>query len=267
MTINIRERIYRIMFLGALLIAATTALLVAVLVSSDYAGPEGQPVFALDQGDLFANTAAVLTALVASLGITYYMAFRSGRTAAAELFFFALWALGLAFEASRVGMVFFMVRGTSTWLLAFMTRLGLFGRNLCLLSLFMGSVLSVGFKHERMIGAAGAAFLVALFFATVQPLNSGSLAADFLIQRGFSMMLWGFEAIMIVLLLVNHLIAWRIHRDTAFLVSGLGLIFCLLGGFLLRQAFSAWLIVPALASIGAGAWMHIRNMNAYYLWH
>lgn len=215
---------------------------------------------------LAAGLAAIAVCMITSVLITGFIALRNGKTASAELFFFAVWAFCLSFEAFRLLSLGFMIQNASMGTLVLLTRLVMFGRYFGLLSLFMGSILAVGFKLERMSGVLSTAFLLALFFASVQPVNSGVPAPDFLIDRGFGFLMSLFDSALISMTLVNYVVAWRTNRDTAFLASGAGLALSILAALLLRSNYSPLLTLPATGFLVAGAFLHIKSMNGYYLW-
>jgi hypothetical protein len=266
MTITTRERILKLGFGAALLLllgtlAASTGFMIRF--GLDFA--EIQQLSTRVEG-LAAGMTAIAVCMAASVSVTGFMALRNGKTASAELFFFTVWAFCLGFEALRFFSLGLMIQNVSIGSMVFMTRLVLFGRYFGLLSLFMGSILAVGFRQERMSGVLAAAFLLALFFATVQPINSGVAAPDFLIDRGFGFLMSLFDSALIAMTLVNYAVAWRMNRDTAFLASGAGLALCILAYLLLRSSYSPWLILPAIGFLSTGAWLHIKSMNGYYLW-
>jgi hypothetical protein len=266
MTITTRERTLKIGFSVSLL------FIIGVLITStgffirfgeDF--PEIQRLLAGIEG-LAAGLAAIAVCMVASVSITGLMAMRNGKTASAELFFFAVWAFCLVFEALRLFSLGLLINNAGMGSMLIMTRLIMFARYFGLLNLFMGSILAVGFKQERMSAVLVAAFLLALFFSSVQPVNSGVPAPDFLIDRGYSFLMSLFDSSLIAMTLVNYVVAWRINRDTAFLASGTGLALCVLASLLLRSSYSPWYILPAIGFLTTGAWLHVKSMNGYYLW-
>ena len=266
MTITTRERMLKLGFgISVFFILGTLAASTGFMI---HFGIDLQELRQLSIGidGLATGMTAIIVCMVAAVSITCFMALRNGKTASAELFFFSIWAFCLGFEALRFFSVGLMIYSSSLGPMVLLTRLVLFGRYFGLLSLFMGSIMAVGFRQERMIGVLLAAFLLALFFSSVQPVNSGVLAPDFLIDRGFGFLMSLFDSALIAMTLVNYLVAWRMNRDSAFLASGAGLALCILSYLLLRSGHSAWVMLPAIAFLSIGAWLHIRSMNGYYLW-
>ena len=266
MTITTRERTLKIGFGASVLyILGTVAAGTGFMIRFGSEFPEMQQLSTGMDG-LIAGMTTIAVCMVASVCVTGFMALRNGKTASAELFFFTVWAFCLGFEALRIVSLGLMIRNASMGPIVFITRLVMFGRYFGLLSLFMGSILAVGFRQERMSAVLSTAFLLALFFASVQPVNSGVLAPDFLIDRGFGFLMSLFDSALIAMTLVNYLVAWRMNRDTAFLASGAGLALCVLAYLLLRSNHSPWFILPAIVFLATGAWLHIKSMNGYYLW-
>jgi hypothetical protein len=266
MTITTRERTLKAGFVVALLVITGTLAASAGFILRFSGGlPEIVRISTRIEG-LAAGMAAIAVCMITSVSVTGFMAMRNGKTASAELFFFAVWAFCLGFESLRFLSLGFMIHNASVGSMVFLTRLVMFGRYFGLLNLFMGSILAVGFKQERMSGVLSAAFLLALFFASVQPVNSGVAAPDFLIDRGYGFLMSLFDSALIAMTLVNYVVAWRMNRDTAFLASGAGLALCMLAALLLRSIYSPWLILPATGFLVIGAWLHLRSMNSYYLW-
>lgn len=266
MTITTRERTLKIGFGTSLLfILGTLAASAGFMIRFGVDFTEIQRLSIAIDG-LAAGITSIAVCMVASVSFTGFIALRNGKTASAELFFFSIWAFCLGFEALRFFSLGLMIYNTSMGPMVFLTRLVLFGRYFGLLSLFMGSILAVGFRQERMIGVLSAALLLALFFSSMQPVNSGVPAPDFLIDRGFGFLMSLFDSALIAMTLVNYLVAWRMNRDTAFLASGAGLALCVLAYLLLRSSYSPWFILPAIGFLATGAWLHIKSMNGYYLW-
>jgi hypothetical protein len=266
MTITTRERTLKIGFGASLLLilgTVTAATVFMIRFGIDFSELQELPA---GMEGLIAGLATIAVCMVAAVLATGFMALRNGKTASAELFFFTVWAFCLGFEAFRLLSLGLVIHNASMGPIVFLTRLVIFGRYLGLLSLFMGSILAVGFRQERMSAVLSAAFLLALFFASVQPVNSGVLAPDFLIDRGFGFLMSLFDSALIAMTLVNYLVAWRMNRDTAFLASGAGLALCILAYLLLRSNQSPWFILPAIVFLATGAWLHIKSMNGYYLW-
>lgn len=266
MTINTRERTLKTGFGASLLIVIGTLVASIGFFIRFREGSVGIQELATGIDGLAAGLISVVVCMVASTTITGLMALRNGKTASAELFFFAVWAFCLGFEVVRLFSLGLLLSNASMGSMVFLTRLVIFGRYFGLLNLFMGSILAVGFKQERMSAVLTAAFLLALFFASVQPVNSGVPAQDFLIDRGFGLLMSLFDSALIAMTLVNYVVAWRINRDNAFLASGAGLALCVLAALLLRSNYSPWFILPAAGFIAFGAWLHIKSMNGYYLW-
>ena len=266
MTITTRERTLKIGFGASLLfILGTLAISTGFIIRFGIDFPSIQQL-PTSMEAIIAGLTAIAVCMAASVIITGFMALRNGKTASAELFFFTVWAFCLGFEALRIFSLGFIIFNASIGPMVFVTKLVMFGRYLGLLSLFMGSILAVGFRQERMSAVLSAAFLLALFFSSVQPVNSGVLAPDFLIDRGFGFLMSLFDSALIAMTLANYLVAWRMNRDTAFLASGAGLALCVLAYLLLRSNHSPWFILPALFFLAIGAWLHIKSMNGYYLW-
>jgi hypothetical protein len=266
MTINTRERTLKAGFVAALLVITGTLAVSTGLVIRFSEGLSGIQRISTGIHGFAAGLAAIAVCMVTSVLVTGFMALRNGKTASAELFFFAVWACCLGFEALRLLSLGLMIHNASVGSMVFLTRLVLFSRYFGLLNLFMGSILAVGFKQERMSAVLSAAFLLALFFASVQPVNSGVPAPDFLIDRGFGFLMSLFDSALIAMTLVNYVVAWRMNRDSAFLASGAGLALCVLASLLLRSNYSIWFMLPAAGFLFAGSWLHIKSMNGYYLW-
>jgi hypothetical protein len=266
MTITTRERTLKIGFAASLLFIAGILAAVTIFTFRFSGGVSQVLRIAASIEGLAAGMAAIAVCMITSVAVTGFMAMRNGKTASAELFFYAVWAFCLGFEALRFLSLGFMIHNASLGTTVLLTRLVMFGRYFGLLNLFMGSILAVGFKQERMSGVLSAAFLLALFFSSVQPVNSGVPAPDFLIDRGFGFLMSLFDSSLIAMTLVNYVVAWRMNRDTAFLASGAGLALSVLAALLLRSNYSPWLLLPATGFLVAGAWLHIKSMNGYYLW-
>ncbi|PKL23217.1 MAG: hypothetical protein CVV47_16090 [Spirochaetae bacterium HGW-Spirochaetae-3] len=266
MTIKLRERLFWGFF------AASTAGLVVA----------GATLWSLGPGEIermrisgFANPDApgFYTALAAAVACAIYavavsglIAFRSGRSASMEIFFFALWAFCQIFELARIGSLALGSSGAGAGSYGVMTMIALFGRYSGSIAIFVGSLFSVGLKQERGIPAFSAVIMAGLLFATMHPLNSVVPGRDLLADRGVALLAGMFQGALFMLAMADYVMAWRSAKDRAYLVAGIGLALCVIGSIALKSATSPWLAAASLPALIVGTWVYLKSLHDYYLW-
>lgn len=212
------------------------------------------------------GVAASLFCLLMAVSSTGIIALGIGKSVSVEIFFFAIWGLGMTSELGRLVILWLSRQPANMVLLGLITRLVLFGRYLSLGALFVASIFSVGFKHERIGSAIGILCFVALLFATLQPLNTGVLDSGFLISRGYQNLTRLFEITIIVLTVANYLAAWHIQGSRHFLGCGVAGLLILVSSHAMRGSPLWWSFTLAGPLMIAGTWYYLRSMYDYYLW-
>ena len=266
MTISRRRGLYKLFFgfSVAVLVLAATAL-----ISGGAAGLANTRYFGLHQGSqaqFVAGITAGLLCLAAGLACNAVIALGIGKSISVEIFFCSLWALSLSLEAGRLLILGLSRAEINMAILTLLTRVVLFGRYIGLSAMFMASIFSNGFKQERLNPTIMIIIFFSLLFASIQPLNTGAIDNDFLMARGYRSLSGAFDLAIIGLIAANYLIAWRNNGNRTFLLCGLASLAMLGGAYLLRGSPSWLLLIPALAAMGAGAWVYLKNMYVYYLW-
>ncbi|MBN2873855.1 MAG: hypothetical protein JXM71_02075 [Spirochaetales bacterium] len=266
MTIKLRERLFWGFF------ALSTAALVGAVLVLWLTGVEGVErariaVFPGDEPGLFyAALAVVAVCGVYAAVMTGSMAIQSGKTVSVELFFFSLWVFTQSMELARVTTVVMASRGAGYGAYEMVTRLVLAGRYGGAMALFMGSLFSVGLKQERGMPIFMVTVVSALFFSSMQPLNSVGPGSDLLVERGIVPMAFAFEVVLLALAGVNYTIAWRTSRDRAYLWAGLGMILCAASSGLMKVWLAPLVILSAVPLLIVGTWLHVKSLHDYYLW-
>ncbi len=201
-----------------------------------------------------------------AVGTLTVLAFRAGKSASIELFFLALFSLGLGLEAGRLFMPWLMAQGAGLYTLGMVSKIVLFGRYLSILSLFMGSLFAIGLAQERLDFVLGAAFLVAAFFTSIHPLNTSVMGSSLVVELGYARLVRMFESLMLAICFVNYLVAWKERRDRAFLLAGLGSAAIAVSAYILRGNPSHWSYLALVPLLLGGTWLHVKSMYAHYLW-
>ena len=195
-----------------------------------------------------------------------FIAMRSGKTVSIEVFFFALWVFCQAFELAKVASLALGAGGAGSGAFELITRVALFGRYCGAIAVFSGSLFSVGLKQERTMPMFALTVMVAMFFASVHPLNSIGQGKDLLADRGVVSLSRAFEISLALMATVDYFIGWRVGRDRAYLTAGLGLVACVAASGILKDSYlplTAALAVPVLVF---GTWLHLHSLHDYYLW-
>ncbi|MBU0928138.1 MAG: hypothetical protein KKA67_10335 [Spirochaetes bacterium] len=266
MTIKLRERVFRGLFVVSVAASAAAVALVWWLGplglervrASGFGRPE---LAAFYTGLAAAGACGVYGTIVSGL-----IAFRSGKTVSVEIFFFSLWAFCQSFELTRVAAVALVSVNSGSVVFELLTRAALFGRYGGTIAVFAGSLFSVGLKQERGEPLLGATLMAGLLFASIHPLNSVGPGVDFLVARGVEPLARAFESAVILMAVVNYGIAWWSGRDKAYSLAGAGLVVCVASTMALRGASAPWLVAVAVPALGLGTWIYIKSLHDYYLW-
>ena len=195
-----------------------------------------------------------------------FIAMRSGKTVSIEVFFFALWVFCQAFELAKVASVALGAGGAGSGAFELITRIALFGRYCGAIAVFAGSLFSVGLKQERTLPMFAMTVMVALFFASVHPLNSIGQGKDLLADRGVAALSRAFESSLVLMAAVDYFIGWRTGRDRAYLMAGLGIMACVAAAGILKTSFLPMVAVMAVPVLIFGTWLHLHSLHDYYLW-
>lgn len=263
MTIKLRKSFYWAFFAVSL----TGLSLASAAFLARPAGLEAARAFyPSEPAAYYTVVASTVASSLYAVIVTGLVAILLGRTVSIELFFFALWAFCQGLEIVKLAPAFLASRGSSALVLEFVTRSVSFGRYLGVISLFLGSIFAVGYRQERTLALTGAAALVALFFASVHPLNSGSIGVDMLSGRGFLFMTRSFELAIVCLGLANYAVAWRASKDADFLAAGAGMALCAAASAVARTATRPVAAALVLCAFAAGTWLHAKSLHDHYLW-
>ncbi|TFG82130.1 MAG: hypothetical protein E4H20_08310 [Spirochaetales bacterium] len=266
MTAKFRERLLKAMFFSACASSAGVTWLVWTGSGAGGGGAiRGLPPLQ-EAVPVYAATAGLVACVLYALVLIGIIAFRAGKSASPEIFFFAVWAFGLSLELGQVMAIWMSYSGAALSTVSLSSRLALFGRYLSLMGLFMGSIFSVGLKQERMGLLLSAAILVALFFGTIHPLNVVTAETGVIVELGYGRLMRFFEISIMCLIGVNYTLAWRENRDKAFLRAGLGLALCVPAVWILRAVTSIPMVFAALPFLILGTWLYFKNLFVYYLW-
>jgi hypothetical protein len=214
---------------------------------------------------LYSVGASLLAPLLAFLGLAGIERFFR-RTLSPQVFFFALFLLGLAFEAGRIGQAYLFVNGVSYALLATVTRFVAFGRIMAMSSLVAASLYAAGISYQShgVVIAIIAAIAGGVSYAS--PVNTLVVAPDLLFRvgEGYSVdvvhLVLGFVAV------VNYLQAAWSEERREYLAHGGALLAIVMGWLLLIE-------VPLLPGLGGsaalltiGALLFLKRRYSSYLW-
>lgn len=264
MKIKSRENLVLLFLLAAaaalvIAIASLWAIFPKTLSAQAAAFPAGQRTFWLALVAAFACGIQGVAALSA-------LAFRAGKSASIELFYLALFSLGLSLEFGRAVVPWLTANGVGLSTMGLVTRVVLFGRYVSILALFMGSLFAIGLQQERLDFTLGAALLVAAFFTSIHPLNTAVMGPSLVVELGYARLVGMFESLLLGISFINYLVAWKERRDRSFLLAGLGIGACAAAAYMLRGTPSPWAYLALVPLLLGGSWLHIKSLYAHYLW-
>lgn len=265
MTIKLRERLFWGFF------AATTLAVFGIITLVWLAGPSVIIRIVPDIADSTPTMAYLVLAAAGLCGlyamiVSGVVALRSGKTVSVEIFFFAFWAFCQSFELVKFVSVLLLANGAGSGSFELVTRVALFGRYGATMAIFAGSLFSAGLKSERGAPLFLAILLVALFFATMHPLNSIGPGVDLLADRGSMPLARAFQTTLVILAVLNYALAWYASKDRAYLVSAAGMILCVVSIAVVQRSAHVVALAVAVPFLVVGTIAYIRSMHAYYLW-
>ena len=214
---------------------------------------------------LFSIAASLLAPLLAVLGLANVERFFR-RTLSAQVFFFALFLMGLAFEAGRIAQAYLFVNGVSYAILATVTRFVAFGRIMAMSSLVAASLYAAGISYQShgvVIAIIGA---IAGGVSYASPVNTLVVAPDLLFRvgEGYSVdvvhLILGFVAV------VNYLQAAWSEERREYLAHATAILAIVVGWLLLIEVPMAMGLGIGAALLITGAFLFLKRRYSSYLW-
>ncbi len=214
---------------------------------------------------LYSMAASVGATLLALIGLVAIERFFR-RTLSPQVFFFALFLVGLAFEGGRTGQAYLFSRGVSYALLGTLTRFVAFGRILAMSSLVASSLYAAGISYQKHGVVLAIIVAISGGVSYASPVNTLVIAPDLLFRVGEGYSVDVVHLLLGIVAVVNYLqAAWSEERREY--VAHAGALLAIVIGWLLI------IEIPMVPGIGVGAALltggtalFLKRRYSSYLW-
>ncbi|MCX7023558.1 MAG: hypothetical protein NT080_02930 [Spirochaetes bacterium] len=267
MTISTRIRFYRIAWLVSLAAAAAWSFLFARFLFGRGELAGAAAAIGFDPAGLAARMASGGIGVLYATAVLATMAFAYRKTVSAELFFFALWAFSLSFEAGRILTASGLLGGAPASFIVSVTRTIVVARYFGLFALFCSSLYAAGYRNDRIGTVVLVMFLLALGVGTGLPLDGDDFTTlPLLMKPGFGSLRDFFDAALVLITVSDFAYAWFFRTEKAYIPAIAGSALSAGGAMLLRSAADPGRVIAGAACLALGAILFVRPIHEYYLW-
>ncbi|MFP4331167.1 MAG: hypothetical protein ACLFP6_10655 [Spirochaetaceae bacterium] len=214
---------------------------------------------------IYSMVAAFLAPTFALFGLVVVERFFR-RTLSPQVFFFAVFLLGLSFEGGRVIQALLHTEGLGYALLGMVTRFVAFGRIMAMSALVAASLYAAGISYQK--NGVVLAIIVAISggVSYASPVNSLTLAPDLLFRIGEGYSVDVVHLLLGLVAVINYLQAALTEERGEYLAHAVA-IFAVVGGwFLLVEVPMVPGISGGAALLVAGSTVFLRRRYTSYLW-
>lgn len=263
MQISSRTKLYYIFLIVGLFI---TGLIVWLTVSSSIAGKTITAFLFSEQYRTMFLSGIVAAGISCFIGlfISFYFVLRLRKTTSFELFFFSAAAFTMIFEAARFVTLLLYFSKNYVFIIDTVSRAVISARFLGILCLLMGSLYPCGLNQSSIFQYFIGLLLLAIFFAVLQPVNSGTMDSSFLSAIGNSKAYYAVTIFMSLATVANYFVAGK--NDSVFVNAGF-----LIAGFMISRQilqYAAGMVQVIIAGIvcAASAIIYIKILFTRYMW-
>jgi len=224
-----------------------------------------QALFSLQNDTLFISgvIAACISCFI-GLFLSFYFVLRLRKTTSFELFFFSATAFTMIFESVRLLSLTLYLSKNYVFFVDSLTRVVISARFLGILCLLIGSLYPCGLNQSNLLQYFFGLVLLSIFFAVLQPVNSGTMDSSFLSAIGNSRAYYAVTIFMSLATIANYFIAGR--SESVFVKAGL-----LIAGFMISRQilqFAAGIIQVIIAGITCIGFsiLYIKVLFVRYMW-
>lgn len=188
------------------------------------------------------------------------------KTTSYEVLFLAIFAASMAVEGARGFIVLCAGVEAPSAYAVLLSRAVYAGRWAGVISFFAASLYAVGFEHEKAGRDIAIVLFLSVVFASVMPINSGSLMENFLLRPGYPSVLdWTWIAVS-ALSLVDYGVAAFLKGSRDYALMGAGASMAIAGGRVLLSLTDSVLCAAGLALLAFGTWILMRSCFRRALW-
>lgn len=264
MQISSRSKLYYIFLFAGLFV---TSIIAWLIIENGLLVRNGAALTLLSaQSDKLYISGIVAAGVSCFIGLflSFYFVLRLRKTTSCELFFFSAAAFTMIFESARLLSLLLYFSRNYIFFIDSLTRVVISARFLGILCLLMGSLYPCGLNQSNLLQYFFGLVLLAIFFAVLQPVNSGTMDSSFLSAIGNSKAYYAATIFMSLATIVNYFIAGR--GESVFIKAGL-----LTAGFMIsRQVlqFAAGMIQVMLAGVACIVFsmLYIKTLFIRYMW-
>ena len=221
----------------------------------DISGPSAQVPF-------WSIFCAVVYSLISVILIYYYFE----KTQSPEIFFFALFAVSLSLEFTRIAIPLIIIYPYPTMYLLASSRVLLFGRYFGLFALFSSGIHAAGFDGQKQQTVFLLSILASMVISFNVPLDSLVWDSTFALLSGYGAMFAFIEAAIISVTIISFFISSYTRGSKNYLFSGLGILLAFLGRYILLGS-DTWITpLPGLIILSVGTWLVCSSLHREYLW-
>jgi hypothetical protein len=201
-------------------------------------------------------------AFITMIFIYYYFE----KTHSPEILFFALFALSLTVEASRIMVPLRMAYELPTMFLVMASRTLLFGRFFGVFSLFAASLYAVGLEMRKQGNILLIIALVTLILTLGIPIDGMSWDSTLSMIYGYSSMFRLIETGIVLITMITFFVSAYSRGSGEYVFIGIGALLVYIGRNILLGA-DTWIApIPGLAILIAGTWFICNRLHRVYLW-
>ncbi|MDR2402940.1 MAG: hypothetical protein LBD78_02810 [Spirochaetaceae bacterium] len=207
-------------------------------------------------------SAACFYAFITMIFIYYYFE----KTQAPEILFFALFALSLTVEASRIMVPLRMAYELPTAFLVMASRGLLFGRFFGVFSLFAASLYAAGLEMRKQGNILLIIALLTLILAIGVPIDGMSWDSTLSMIYGYSSMFRLVETGLVLITTITFFVSAYSRGSGEYVFIGIGVFLVYIGRNMLLGA-DTWIApIPGMAILIAGTWFICSRLHRVYLW-
>lgn len=267
MTLNSRNRLFKILFIVSSSLLALLALTTVLRIFT------GQPV-TIREFDYSSITGVIsflfssmpLAALISTIFISFYAPITSylvrysfEKTQSAEIIYFSVFLIGCLCEVFSLAIPVFSLWDSYSYLLLFIGRGAFAGRLLTVFSFLFAAL----FSKENQIQEADRNVIIAIFiavlFAAIIPVDARAISNAMMVGTGFSST---FDAAKICLSIITFFTFFFTDRK----MTGVGFLMLYGGYAILITGSSPFTTLLGGSCLFLGSKVYLNEIHTYYLW-
>lgn len=273
MTLAVRNRLVLFATIVTALIAIGT-IFIAVLVfiktpSSFYVGERILHIlsqFSLFSYSFYASIASVVFFPIFSFIclIIIYLSFE--KTQSIEITFFAAALFAISFEGFRILIPFYELWEPTLFYASTITRIVLTSRIFLCLAIYSSGIFTTGATSGQLGAALFLEAFLSFTLAKIIPLNTYSLSSNFLINIGYSHIIFTIFLCMVILTIIIFYILAKTRSILEYLGVAHGLYSFFIGYFFLMLSDTWLILIASILLFTTGTRIFVKKIHAYHLW-